>query len=304
MSLALLVPGQGTQYVGMLPWLESEPRAVPVLAAMAADLGEDWRARLKDEAWSSANRVAQPLMTGVTLAAWRALAPYLPQPAVVAGYSVGELAAFSMAGFFDATAALQLARHRAALMDACAEGMQGGLLSVSGVSASEIESVCVRFDLHIAIRISVDRCIVGGAVTALNAATPWILACGAELTPLRVQVASHTPAMAAAAAGFENLIASAQWPRSQSVIVCNFDGVGRREPASLKQALARQIDHTVEWGRCMTTIAERQPSCVLELGPGTTLARMWAANFSDIPVRSIDEFHSAQAILEWAHRKL
>lgn len=304
MSLALLFPGQGTQYVGMLPWLESEPRAAPVLAAMAIDLGEDWRDRLKDEAWSSANRVAQSLITGVALAAWQSLAPYLPQPAVVAGYSVGELAAFSVAGLFDATIALQLARHRAALMDACAEGMQGGLLSVSGASVGEIESQCVRFNLYIAIRISVDRCIVGGAVTALEAIAPWLLACGAELTPLRVHVASHTPIMAAAAAGLANLIDSAKWQRSQSVIVCNVDGIGRREPASLKQAFARQVDHTVEWDRCMTTMAERQPRCVLEMGPGTTLARMWAANFSDIPVRSVDEFNSVQAILDWAHRTL
>ena len=90
MSLALLFPGQGTQYAGMLSWLESEPRAIPVLAAMATDLGQDWRARLNDEAWSRTNRVAQSLMTGVTLAAWQALAPYLPQPTVVAGYSVGD----------------------------------------------------------------------------------------------------------------------------------------------------------------------------------------------------------------------
>ena len=303
MSLALLFPGQGVQHEAMLPWLDDEPLAAPVLGAMR--LGDDWRARMADDAWASSNRVAQPLMTGVALAAWAVLAPHLPKPTMVAGYSVGELSAFSVAGLFSAEEALQLSRQRAALMDRCADAEPGGLLAVRGVRVGSLDALLARFDLAVAIHLAVDRCVIGGSLIALAAATPELLARGAELTPLKVRLPSHTPAMATAALDFAELLAPMDWPRNASaVVVCNVDGAGRRESAALKKALAGQIARTVEWDRCMTTLAERRPRCVLEVGPGSSLARMWAARWPEVPVRSVDEFHSAQAVVEWVCRAL
>ena len=303
MSLALLFPGQGVQHATMLPWLEAEPLAAPVLAAMA--LGDDWRGQMADEAWASCNSVAQPLMTGVALAAWAVLAPQLPKPTMVAGYSVGELAAFSVAGLFSADEALHLARQRAALMDGCVGAQPGGLLAVSGVGVAEPDALLNRFDLAVAIRLGIDRCVLGGTLAALAAITPELQARGAELTPLRVRLPSHTAAMAAAALDFAALLAPMDWPlTAQAVVVCNLDGAGRRESSALKQALAGQIDHTVEWALCMTTLAERRPRCVLEVGPGTSLSRMWVARCPDVPVRSVDDFHSAQAVVAWVQTAL
>ena len=311
MSLALLFPGQGVQHAAMLRWLDAEPLAAPLLKAMA--LGDDWRAHMADEAWASSNRVAQPLMTGVALAAWAALAPQLPQPTMVAGYSVGELAAFSVAGLFGADEALHLARQRAAFMDRCASASAGagagaapgGLLAVSGLKVASLDALLAQFNLAVAIRLGADRCVLGGPLAALDAITPELLAGGAELTPLKVRLPSHTPAMATAALDFAALLAGMDWPRNaRALVVCNIDGAGRRESTALKQALARQIDHTVEWDHCMTTLAERRPRCVLEVGPGNSLARMWAARFPEMPVRSVDEFHSAQAVVDWVERAL
>jgi len=299
MTLALLFPGQGVQHAGMLPWLDAEPLAAPVLEAMAARLGEDWRARLADEAWASSNVVAQQLMVGVGLAVWSVLAPRLPQPNVVAGYSVGELAACSAAGVFDAPTALRLAAQRADLMDRCAGDEPGGLLSVIGVSAKAIDVLCVQFGVAVAIRINADRCVIGGPLAALEAVALECIAQGGEVTPLRVRLASHTPAMATAAREFAVLIETMTWSRSHCVIACDLDGAGRRDALPLKQALARQMDNPVEWGRCMRTVAERLPRCVLEVGPGSSLARMWAAAHPGIPARSIDEFRSAQGAVDW-----
>jgi len=304
MSLALLFPGQGVQHPEMLRWLDAEPAAAPMWAALAARLGADWRGRLADDAWASGNAVAQALLTGVSLAAWHALAPHLPAPAIVAGYSVGELAACSAAGVFDAVDALDLAQQRANAMDRSAGAVPAGLLAVAGVQADEVEALCARGGLAVAIRIGVDRCVIGGPLGALDAAVPVLAARGAELTPLRVRVASHTPTMTAAATAFDALIAPLAWRRGRCLVASNLDGAGRRDVAPLKHALAAQIDHTVRWDRCMNTVAERQPRCVLEVGPGTSLARMWAARHPEVPARSVDEFHSAQAVIAWVRRAL
>jgi [acyl-carrier-protein] S-malonyltransferase len=271
---------------------------------MASQLGADWRAHLVDEAWAERNTVAQPLLTGIALAAWAVLAPQLPQPVAVAGYSVGELAAFSVAGLFDADTALDLAAQRAAWMDACTSDETGGLLAVQGVGAAPVAQACAEHGLAVAIRLAMDRCILGGPVRALNDASPALVAAGGELKSLRVRVASHTPAMHEAARRIEARLESQAWSRSRSVVVCNLDGVGRRDAPSLKQALARQIDHTVQWQECLTTLAERRPRCVLEVGPGQTLARLWAAAHPEVPVRSIDDFQSPQAVVDWVRGSL
>ena len=311
MSLVLLFPGQGVQHASMLTWLDAPPGpdprtapATPALAALAASLGADWRARLLDEAWATSNAVAQCLITGVSLAAWQLLAPELPRPVAVAGYSVGELAAASAAGVFDAAAALQLARQRAAAMDACAQRCPGGLLAVSGLSAAAVDALCARFGLSLAIRSGADRCVLGGSLAALAAAEAASVAAGAQCVVLRVQVASHTALMADAARDFAACIEALPWQSAACVVATNLDGRGRRDAPALKQALAQQLARTVHWDRCMDTLAERRPRCVLEVGPGTSLARLWAQQHPDVPVRSVDEFHSAAAVVAWTLKAL
>ncbi|WP_428424602.1 ACP S-malonyltransferase [Methylibium sp.] len=304
MSLALLFPGQGVQHPDMLRWLDRHPLAEPTLALMAAEIGADWRARLHDPEWATGNRVAQCLLTGVALAAWQALAPQLPEPVAVAGYSVGELAACSAVGVYGAPDALHLARRRAEVMDDSAAGVDSGLVSASGVPEAVVAALCARLDLAVAIRLGPERWVLGGLSCALARAATELAGLGADLVPLRVQVASHTPLMRVAADAFAQLIEPMPWRASRALVVTNLDGEGQRQPLALKRALARQIASTVQWHRCLETLAERMPRCVLEVGPGCTLSRMWAAGHADVPVRSVDEFHSAEAVVAWVRKTL
>ena len=302
MSVALLFPGQGVQHHAMLPWLDEHPLAADTLAWMGNYIGADWRERLADDAWSGSNAVAQCLLVGVSLAAFRVVAAKLPRPVAMAGYSVGELAACAAAGMFDDSESLQLAHRRAVAMDACAAAVESGLLSANGVENHVVDAVCARFGVWIAIRISVDRCVLGGPLDALAAATQMLVDTGAEVVPLRVALAAHTPMMAPAGDAFATIIAPLPWRNADVVIASNIDGRGRRDASALKIALSRQIATTVRWDRCMDTIAERGPRCVLEVGPGSALSRMWATRHADVPARSVDEFRSADAVAEWVAR--
>ena len=304
MTLGLLFPGQGTQHAGMLPWLGHGCAPLPALALLEAQLGADWRQRLADSTWATRNEVAQTLLTGLSLAAWQQLQPLLPAPAVVAGYSVGELAAFSAAGVFGADDALVLARLRARVMDDCVEGQPTGLLSISGAAPGGIEDLCRRHALAVAIRIGADRAIVGGLRSDLQAAEDEAGAAGASCTRLAVSIASHTPWMAAGVPRLAEALAALPFERPRVALVCNHTGSTLRAVDMLRQALAGQIASTVPWDRCMDTVAERQVRCVLEVGPGNTLARMWNARHPAIPARSADEFQTPEAAARWVHEAL
>ena len=304
MSLGLLFPGQGTQHPAMLPWLTPAGPKPVALRQMASLLGDDWRERLHDPAWSGDNRVAQTLLTGISLAAWQVLAPLLPAPAAMAGYSVGELAAFSAAGVFSAEAALNLAGQRAAIMAACVLGVETGLLSLSGAPVGWADALCQRLGLAVAIRLGPDRCIVGGPAAGLDAAARAAAAAGIHSNRLAVALASHTPWLAPGVAPWAEHLAALPFERPQGVLVCNFSGTALRRADELRQALAGQIARTVPWDHCMDTLAERGVRCVLEVGPGSSLSRLWQGRHPAIPARSADEFGSALAVADWVRAAL
>ena len=304
MSLALLFAGQGTQYAAMLPWLEACPEAAPVLALINAQLGADWRNRLAEPEWAQSNAVAQPLLTGLSLAAWHGLAPILPVPAVVAGYSVGELAAYCVAGVFGVVDAIGLAVDRAAAMDRSAAGLDTGLLSVQGLDAKSLRAACARYGLSMAIRLAADRAVLGGLSEALVAAERGLSAGGARCTRLPVRIASHTPWMSTAVVEFEARLSAVAMSSPRSTLICNHIGAAERDPGRLKQLLARQMASTVLWDSSMDAIAERRVRCVLEVGAGHALTNLWRDRHPDVSVRSVDEFRSAQAIARWVNATL
>jgi [acyl-carrier-protein] S-malonyltransferase len=169
MRYALVFPGQGSQQPNMLPWLEDEAVCQPVLTQMARLMGADWRARLELPTLRCENHFAQPLVVGTSIAAWLALRRHLTAgPVAVAGYSVGELAAYACAGALAPEQALGLTQARAAAMDAAVSGRATGLLSVAG---KPINEVLLQHDqLECAIHIRVDHGIFAGALQVLEKA--------------------------------------------------------------------------------------------------------------------------------------
>lgn len=298
MGYAIVFSGQGMQHAAMLPWLNED--ALVEQTRRALGIG-DWRAGLGDAAWASRNANAQLLLTGLGLAAWGQLSRNLPPPAAVAGYSVGELASFAAAGVFDASTALDLAGTRARAMDRCARHTPGGLLAVSGLASAPVEQLCAGSGCTVAIDNDSHAVVLGGPHAALATAERLARAAGAQCTWLKVDVASHTPWMQAAADEFALVLSTLPLKAPSVPLFSNAaDRIASGECAA--HALALQIAQTVRWSACMDHIHMRRVGCVLEIGPGSALARMWNQRFPDVPARSVDEFRSPSAIIDWTLR--
>lgn len=297
MSYAVLFSGQGAQHPAMLPWLGTDP----LIERMQAMLGiGDWRRALEDPAWAVRNRNAQLLLTGVGLAAWRALAARLPAPAAIAGYSVGELAAFAAAGVFSAETALDLASVRAEAMDRCAAASPGGLLAVSGIDEGELLRLCEGTGLAVAIRLDRDSLVLGGPSADLATVAREATAMGARCTPLAVSVASHTPSMQSAADAFLVALEGLGLAAPSIALIGNATGDRLLDVRSARAALARQLATTVRWSDCLDTVHARRVNCVLEVGPGRALAANWNRIHPEVPARSVEDFRTIDAVTAWA----
>ena len=302
MSVAIVFSGQGNQHPLMLPWLREDERLHQMRSILGVD---DWRAALSDSAWSRVNAHAQVLLTATGLAAWAQLQPAMRAASIeadaVAGYSVGELAACAAADVFSADEAIALARDRAAFMDAASAREAGGLSGITGIDAATLDALLNGTRVSVAIRNGEDTVVAGGPLDALDMLEAAVAARGARCTRLAVSVASHTPLMREAAEAFGIALSALPLKApSRPLFDSGANRVWRADEA--RWGLARQIAATVRWDEVMDQLAARGPCCVLEIGCGQALARLWQQRHPAIPARSADEFRTLDGVLDWIAR--
>ena len=302
MSLVLLCPGQGGQHPAMFARLQDAPAADDVLAAAACMLGDDPR-NLAADPGRYANRIAQPLVCAGALAHWQALRTRLPAPVLVAGYSVGELAAHAVAGSLCIDDCLGLARERAASMDA-ASPTDGGLLAIVGLREPRVEGLCDVHACSVAIVNGDDHIVVGGRAAGLDAIAAEAEGLGARCVRIPVCVPAHTPLLAQAAKAFADALARTTLRTPRVRLLAGIDGRPVGSPERLVQTLSAQISSTVHWQQVIDQAIERGGRVFLELGPGAALARMLQQSHPQVQARSVDDFQSLDGVVGWVHDAL
>jgi [acyl-carrier-protein] S-malonyltransferase len=303
--LAILCPGQGAQHPAMFDMARTDPNANRLLDAWFDDpaLGATLRAGLGDERFT--NRIAQPAIVAATLALWMALRDTIAQPALVAGYSIGELSAYGVAGALEPLAAIELALARARLMDACvAPGAGQGMVALSGMPAGSTADLLARFQYHEAIVTGDDALVAGGPAERRDALAEAAIAAGGHATVLPVGIASHTPLLRGAVAPFAALLAEAQWHAPVFPVLSGISAEPVFDAHKAKLELPRQIAEPIRWRECMDACAEAGVTVALELGPGAALSRMLQSRKPNIACRSVTEFRSLDGIRVWLERQL
>jgi [acyl-carrier-protein] S-malonyltransferase len=147
-GMAILCSGQGYQGAGMFDLLADAPGASPVFEAAKFVLDGKGPRQLVREASNNdlhADKIGQILCCTQAMAAWAVLSAKVPRPLVVAGYSVGELAAWGVAGLLDYEDVLDLAVQRATAMDA-ATTQRSGLVAVRGLGRTALDVICRTHD--------------------------------------------------------------------------------------------------------------------------------------------------------------
>lgn len=303
--LALLCPGQGAQHRAMFDLARTDPAASALLDALIphAGLDQPLDAVLADDALLFSNRYAQPLMVAATLANWKALARDLPEPALVAGYSIGEMAAYAVAGSLGPVDTVALARERALLMNACRlPSEKQALVAVSGLPVGAIEASLRRHDFHIAIVNGEDSVIVGGRAELAASLAEALAALGARAATLPVELASHTPLIAGAVAPLAAALARRPFRDPQVPVLSGISAERIQKSGKAIEHLSRQVAQPVLWKNCMDALPEAGITVALELGPGSSLSRMLQARHPQIAARSVADFRSPGGIAAWLAR--
>ena len=306
--VAILCSGQGGEHSAMFDLVADCPEAEPVFAVAAGVLGQDPRRFVREAAPADlfSDRSGQILCCTQAAAVWAALGSDRPTRAVIAGYSIGELAAWGCAGALDGATVLRLAQRRAAVMDAAAPEA-GGLAGIVGLRRPTLEPILEQHALFIAIVNDVDSFVVGGYRAGLEAACQEAAVRGAKhAVILPVAVPSHTPLLAAATEQFRAILrdASAQRPGAGYRLLSGIDGDTVYDIQTGIDKLARQISTTIDWAACLESCRSAGAVAALELGPGTALSHMASALFPDGRARAVEEFRTVSGLRTWLQRAM
>lgn len=251
-----------------------------------------------------ANRIAQPMIVASALSIWEAIKQRIPAPCLVAGYSIGELAAYSVAAMLGAKQAVDLARTRASLMDTClAESPQQTLAAISGLSINRIQELIHPFDFHLAIITGEDSCITGGQQSAFPSVGQVVQAAGGKIQSLPVDIASHTSKMAHAVSPFFTALQDINFTVASCPVLSGIEATLITDKAIAITHLSRQLAEPIQWSDCMDACAEAGVTVALELGPGSALSRMLQTRHPQIACRSVADFRSINGIVTWLERQ-
>ncbi|KWF29831.1 malonate decarboxylase subunit epsilon [Burkholderia pseudomultivorans] len=306
MTLVILCSGQGAQRADMFDLTGAAPQADALFAHAGRLLGDDPRTwvRQADPDALRENRAAQILCTVQALAAAALLDAAWPRRRCVAGYSVGEVASWSVAGGVDPHDALDLAAARAQAMDAASDGDER-MAFVRGLSRAQLARLCDGREAAIAIANPGDAFVVAGTQADVDAVANDAARAGAQrVAPVCVRIASHTRRLAAAVPVFRASLAAlrVRRPVPGTRLFSGIDGASVLDVDAGLDKLARQIAEPVEWAACLAACVEAGATAFLELGPGRALADMASGAYPALPARSLADFRSIDGVTDWLAR--
>jgi [acyl-carrier-protein] S-malonyltransferase len=272
MRAALLFPGQGAR--GMLLTLDlatsfAAGRALLDRAAAAAGLT---RAGLAERGGRALERTAvlQPVLTAIALAAHHRLASAGVSAEVIAGHSLGEIAAWSATGAVAPEDAVDVAALRGRLMEREAARRPGGLLALLDGAAATVEHALAlgraRGEIEVGAVNAPDEVVLTGDEVSLRA-----VAGALPCRRLPVAGAWHGPAMRGAVEELREALRGLPRRPARAAFVSNRHGAIVEREDEIPDLLAEQIARPVQWARALATIAAREPPALVTVGPGAVL---------------------------------
>lgn len=279
--IAHVFPGQGSQHVGMGKAL-AETFAVCRETFDEADeaLGEPLSRLCFDGPSAELTLTAntQPAVLAVSVAASRALAARGgPQPALLAGHSLGEYSAHVAAGTLSFADTLRTVRRRGRYMQEAVPVGAGAMAAVLGLAADRVAQACeeaAEGEIVSPANLNAPgQVVIAGARDAVARAGDRARALGARrVLPLPVSAPFHCGLMRPAQARLEPELRALVAANPRTPVVANVDAEPKRDAAAAIAALIAQVSAPVQWEAVVRRLSAAGVRTWVEVGPGTVLA--------------------------------
>lgn len=312
MDIVLLLPGQGSQKVGMGRDLFEASSAARVAfetvdAATGTSISELAFAGPDEELRRTHN--AQPALLAHSAAAWAMLSDVLaPHVVAAAGHSLGEFSAYHVTGALDLADAARVVRRRGELMYEVGTSRPGAMCALVGTSSTPIETLCEQATAEAGLVVpanynSAEQVVISGDTAGVERAMELAKAAGMKrCLPLPVSGAFHSPLMQPAVAGLDQALASATLRDPRVPVFANVDGSAVTTAAAAHPLLLQQLTAPVRWTTVMQRLAAAYPQALyVELGTGAVLSGLARRIAPEVRTMTCGTLADVERLLELIH---
>jgi [acyl-carrier-protein] S-malonyltransferase len=275
MSLALVFPGQGSQFPGMAKDLYDNHASVKEMLEKANDI---LGFRITDTMFDgSAEDLKQTNITQPAIFLHSIAAHSIREgeaPSLVAGHSLGEFSALVANQALAWEDALVLVSKRAEAMQKACEAKPSTMAAVLALADEEVERICAETDgIVVAANYNCPgQLVISGEVDAVNAACAKMKEAGAKRAlVLPVGGAFHSPLMQPAREELAEAIAATHFAQTICPVVQNATATIESDPEVIKKNLIDQLTAPVRWTQSVQVMVNAGITLFEEVGPGKVL---------------------------------
>jgi len=301
----LVLPGQGSQFVGMGKDLaENFDIAKNIFAELDHALSQNLSKIMFEGPAEELNLTtnSQPAIMAVSIAAlrvWQDLSGLTVKDAFtyIAGHSLGEYSALCAAGSLSLHDTAKLLRVRGDAMQRAVPVGEGAMAVILGLDIDAVNKVCGEASAVGVCELANDNApgqiVISGVKAAIEKAAELAVAAGAKRAMmLPVSTAPHSSLMGPARAEIEIALRDMTLVQPVIPIISNRTAAPVQASEEIKNLLIEQMTRGVRWRESILAAESLGVDEVVEFGPGKVLSGLTgriSANLAAVSVGTPEE---------------